>query len=73
MKKSKAIMLLLRLPFMTVTAGAVFLGTAFAWWHTGRFSIGLFLLAFAGACFLHIACNVANDYFDLRAETMLRT
>lgn len=60
-------MLLLRLPFMTVTLGAVFLGTAFAWWHTGGFSIGLFLLALIGACFLHIACNVANDYFDFKS------
>lgn len=60
-------MLLLRLPFLTVTAGAVFLGTAFAWWQTGRFSLALFFLTFAGACFLHIACNVANDYFDFKS------
>jgi len=67
MKKSKAIMLLLRLPFLTVTVGAVFLGAAFAWWQSGRFSLALFLLTFAGACFLHIACNVANDYFDFKS------
>lgn len=67
MKKSKAILLLLRLPFLTVSVGAVFLGTAFAWWQTGRFNLVLFLLAFAGACFLHIACNVANDYFDFKS------
>ncbi|UCC40938.1 MAG: prenyltransferase [Candidatus Aminicenantes bacterium] len=67
MKKSKAILLLLRLPFLTVTVGAVLLGTAFAWWQTGRFGLGFFLLAFAGACFLHIACNVANDYFDFKS------
>jgi len=67
MKKSKAILLLLRLPFLTVTAGAVFLGTAFAWWKTGRFDILLFILTFFGACFLHISCNVANDYFDFKS------
>lgn len=67
MKKSKAILLLLRLPFLTVTAGAVFLGTAFAWWKTDRFDLLLFILTFFGACFLHISCNVANDYFDFKS------
>ena len=67
MKKSKAIMLLLRLPFLVVTAGAVFIGTAFALWETNQFNLGLFLLAFFGACFLHISCNVANDYFDFKS------
>jgi 1,4-dihydroxy-2-naphthoate octaprenyltransferase len=67
MKKSKAILLLLRLPFLTVSAGAVFLGTAFAWWHTGQFNFFHFILVFLGACFLHISCNVANDYFDFKS------
>jgi 1,4-dihydroxy-2-naphthoate octaprenyltransferase len=67
MKKSKAIFLLLRLPFLTVSMGAVFLGTAFAVWQTGKFNLGHFLMAFFGACFLHIACNVANDYFDYKS------
>jgi len=67
MKESKAILLLLRLPFMTVTLGAVFLGTAFAWWHTGHFNLLYFILALFGACFMHIACNVANDYFDFKS------
>jgi 1,4-dihydroxy-2-naphthoate octaprenyltransferase len=67
MKKSKAIFLLLRLPFLTVTAGAVFLGTAFAWWKTGQFDLLHFILTFFGACFLHISCNVANDYFDFKS------
>ncbi len=64
MKKSKAILILLRLPFLVVSAGAVFVGTAFAWKNTGQFNLVFFLLTFLGACFLHIACNVANDYFD---------
>ncbi len=67
MKKSKAILLLLRLPFLVVSAGAVFLGTAFAFWETGQFNLLHFILAFSGACFLHISCNVANDYFDYRS------
>jgi 1,4-dihydroxy-2-naphthoate octaprenyltransferase len=69
MKKSKAILLLLRLPFLTVTVGAVFLGTAFAWWDARSFGLGRFLLVFFGACFFHIACNVANDYFDFKSGT----
>lgn len=67
MKKSKAIFLLLRLPFLVVTAGAVFVGTAFAWWETNQFSLLHFMLTFVGACFLHISCNVANDYFDFKS------
>jgi 1,4-dihydroxy-2-naphthoate octaprenyltransferase len=67
MKKSKAIMMLLRLPFMTVTIGAVLLGTAFATWSTGRFHLGHFILTLLGACFFHIATNVANDYFDFKS------
>ncbi len=67
MKKSKAIMMLLRLPFMTVTIGAVLLGSAFATWTTGRFHPGHFILTLLGACFFHIATNVANDYFDCQS------
>lgn len=67
MNKTKAILLLLRLPFLTVTFGAVFVGTAFAWWSTHRFHLGLFFLTLAAASFLHIACNVANDYFDFKS------
>jgi len=67
MSKTKAIILLLRLPFLTVTFGAVFIGTAFAWWDAHRFDLGLFFLVLFGASFYHIACNVANDYFDFKS------
>jgi 1,4-dihydroxy-2-naphthoate octaprenyltransferase len=67
MKKSKAILLLFRLPFLTVTVGAVLLGSFFAWWHAGRFNIFFFFLALVGASALHIACNTANDYFDFKS------
>ena len=67
MSKTKAIFLLLRLPFLVVSLVAVFLVTAFAWWNTNRFNLGFFLLALFGACFLHLACNVANDYFDYKS------
>jgi 1,4-dihydroxy-2-naphthoate octaprenyltransferase len=67
MTKAKAILLLLRLPFLTVTLGGVAAGTAFAKWETGRFDPGRFLLALFGAACLHIATNVANDYFDFKS------
>jgi len=72
MKKSKAVLLLLRLPFLTVTLGAVFVGTAFAWWETRSFYPWLFFLTVLGTSFLHIACNVANDYFDYKSGTDAR-
>lgn len=59
--------MLLRLPFMTVTLGAVFLGASFANWETGRFHVLHFILTLVGACFFHIATNVANDYFDFNS------
>jgi len=67
MKKGKAITMLLRLPFLTVTIGAVLLGTAFASWHAGQFNVLHFILALIGSCFFHIATNVANDYFDFKS------
>lgn len=67
MKKSKAILLLLRLPFLTVTLGGVLVGTAFASWKDNEFDLIRFLLVLIGSCFFHIACNVANDYFDFRS------
>jgi 1,4-dihydroxy-2-naphthoate octaprenyltransferase len=67
MKKSKAILLLLRLPFLTVTIGAVFVGTAFAQWYRSEFDLIRFLLVLFGSCFFHIASNVANDYFDFKS------
>lgn len=67
MSKTKAVFLLLRLPFLVVTLGAVFLGTAFGCWDTNRFNLAVFFLTLIGACFLHMACNVANDYFDFKS------
>lgn len=67
MSQGKAIVMLLRLPFLTVTLGAVLLGTAYAFLETGTFHVLHFVFALLGACFFHIATNVANDYFDYRS------
>lgn len=67
MSNGKAIVTLLRLPFMTVTIGAILLGTFFAYHETGTLNVLYFVLALFGACFFHIATNVANDYFDFKS------
>ena len=67
MSKGKAIFLLLRIPFLTVTIASVFVGATFALFETKNFNIGLFFLTLLGASFLHLACNVANDYFDYKS------
>jgi 1,4-dihydroxy-2-naphthoate octaprenyltransferase len=67
MSSGKAIMALLRLPFMTVTIGAILLGSFFAYHETGSINILYFVLALLGSCFFHIATNVANDYFDFKS------
>ncbi len=59
--------MLLRLPFMTVTIGAILLGSFFAYHETGSFNVLHFVLALLGSCFFHIATNVANDYFDFKS------
>jgi len=67
MEKGKAIMILLRLPFLTVTIGAVLLGSFYAYWENGSFNLFHFVLTILGAAFMHIATNVANDYFDFKS------
>ena len=67
MSEGKAIMALLRLPFMTVTVGGVLLGTAYGYYVSGQFHVLNFVLALLGSCFFHIATNVANDYFDFKS------
>jgi len=67
LSNAKAIVTLLRLPFMTVTVGAILLGSFFAYHETGSFNILHFVLALLGACFFHIATNVANDYYDYKS------
>ena len=67
MSQGKSIIMLLRLPFLTVTLGGVLLGTSFAYHDSGRFLPLSFILALLGSCFFHIATNVANDYFDFKS------
>lgn len=57
-----------RAPFLTASLVPVALGTAFAF-EKGCWNFSSFSLALLGMCFLHIACNLCNDYFDHRNRT----
>ncbi len=53
-----------RAEFLTASVLPAFLGLSVAVYETGRWEPWLFVLTLAGAVFLHIGTNVANDYFD---------
>lgn len=44
----------------------VALGAAFAWYQTGRFAIGLFVLTLLAGLLYQTGCNLLNDYYDHR-------
>jgi len=54
----------LRAPFFQASIIPVVLGTSVAWYKTGVFYPGYFLVALLGAVSLHAGANLANDYFD---------
>jgi 1,4-dihydroxy-2-naphthoate octaprenyltransferase len=53
-----------RAPFFTGSALPVGLGAAVAWYQTGCFHGGLFVLTVIAAVLLHAGANIANDYYD---------
>jgi len=53
-----------RAEFLTASVLPALLGLSVAVYETGRWEPWLFFLTLAGAVFLHIGTNVANDYFD---------
>jgi len=55
-----------RLPFVVATILPVSLGAAIAY-RAGTFDWMLFALTLAGALFIHLGVNTANDYFDARS------
>ncbi|MCS7094289.1 MAG: UbiA family prenyltransferase, partial [Thaumarchaeota archaeon] len=54
-----------RFPFLSATAVPVATGAAVALYR-GAFDPLLLLLTFLGLAFIHMALNVANDYFDTK-------
>ncbi len=59
----------MRAPFFQAVMIPVLLGTAVAWYETGRFSGPLFFLAALGAVFLNAGTNLVNDYFDHKSRS----
>ena len=57
----------LRAPFFQAVCVPLVLGTAVAWYRTGQFHLGYFLLALVGVVFINAGTNLANDYFDHRS------
>lgn len=54
----------MRAPFFQAVIIPTLLGTAIAWYNTGIFHQGHFLLALLGVIFMHAGTNLANEYFD---------
>jgi 1,4-dihydroxy-2-naphthoate octaprenyltransferase len=53
-----------RAPFFTGIAMPIFIGAALAYYETGQFHWGLFLVTLVGGLFAHAGANLSNDYFD---------
>ncbi|MEW6455415.1 MAG: 1,4-dihydroxy-2-naphthoate octaprenyltransferase [Acidobacteriota bacterium] len=54
----------LRAPFLTASVIPVLLGTSIAWYHLKKIDFISFILTLLGGVFLHLGCNIVNDYFD---------
>lgn len=70
---SKAIIGPMRPPFLVLPPVCVSLGAGAAYWATGQFHLGYFLLVLLGALCAHISVNALNEYFDFRSGLDLRT
>lgn len=57
-------MRVMRLPFLTASVIPVLVGVSFAWYETGLFYPGLFLLSLIGSAAVHIGTNLLNEYAD---------
>ncbi len=64
----------MRIPFLQATIIPVALGGVIAWQIASPkfFHWDLFLLTLLGACLIHIATNMLNDYFDFKSGNDLQ-
>ena len=62
--KAKTVIESLRVPFFTGVIVPIALGSILAWYHTGNFYWGYFILTMIGGLALHAGANTINDYFD---------
>jgi 1,4-dihydroxy-2-naphthoate octaprenyltransferase len=53
-----------RAPFFTGVIVPIALGSILAWYHTGEFYWGYFILTLIGGIAIHAGANTINDYFD---------
>lgn len=53
-----------RAPFLTATIVPIVLGTSIALYHSGKIDWLSFILTLLAGIFLHMGCNVVNDYYD---------
>ena len=53
-----------RLPFVSVSVGAVLVGAATAFFELGIFNWSRFFLTFFGIAIFHISADLFNDFFD---------
>ena len=58
----------LRAPFFQAVIVPTVLGAAIAWYRTGIFYSGYFLLTILGVVFVNAGTNLANDYFDHKSR-----
>jgi len=74
MPKISIVLRELRAEFLPASVTPVLLGAAMAHARTGEFDGFLFALTLLGVAFIHLASNVANDYFDhLSGNDILNT
>ncbi len=73
MKRLKALMGPMRVPFLVLTPACVLLGAGTAYWRTGQLNWTYFLLALLGAVAAHVSVNALNEYFDFKSGLDLRT
>jgi len=71
MKLQKWLMVI-RAPFLPLSAVLAFLGACIAWYH-GALHVGYALLAFFGLLLTHISVDVLNEYFDYKSGVDLET
>jgi 1,4-dihydroxy-2-naphthoate octaprenyltransferase len=65
-------LLVIRAPFLPLSAVLAFLGTCIAWYY-GAFHLGYALLAFFGLLLAHISVDVLNEYCDYKSGIDLNT
>jgi 1,4-dihydroxy-2-naphthoate octaprenyltransferase len=73
MSKRKALLGIIRAPFLILQPASVLLGLGTATWAIGQVNPFHLILALVGAVFANISVNVFNEYFDFKSGLDSRT